>query len=42
MFIRVANSLCCEWLSRHPNPRHFTTTDFRGVMVPTMTAPPSP
>ena len=33
MFSRVGNSLCCEWLSRHPKPQHFTTTDFRGVMA---------
>ncbi len=33
MFTRVANSLCCEWLSRHPKPQHFTTTDFRGAMA---------
>lgn len=33
MFTRVANSICCEWLSRHPKPEHFTTTDFRGAMA---------
>jgi hypothetical protein len=33
MFTRVANSICCEWLSRHPKPEYVTTTDFRGAMA---------
>jgi len=33
MFRRVANSICCEWLSRHHKPQHVTTTDFRGTMA---------
>jgi hypothetical protein len=33
MFTRVANSICCEWLSRHHKPQHVTTTDFRGAMA---------
>lgn len=33
MFTRVANSLCCEWLSRHHKPEQFSTTDFRRVMA---------
>lgn len=32
MFTRIANSLCCEWLCRHRNPKYVTTTDFRGAM----------
>lgn len=33
MFARVANSICCEWLSRHHTPQYVTTTDFRGAMA---------
>jgi hypothetical protein len=32
MFTRIANSLCCQWLSRHHKPQYLTTTDFRGAM----------
>lgn len=33
MFTRVANSICCEWLSRHLKPQYVTTTNFRGSMA---------
>lgn len=33
IFTRVANSICCEWLSRYEKPKHFTTTDFRAAMA---------
>lgn len=33
MCTRVANSICCEWLSRHHKPQQITTTDFRGAMA---------
>lgn len=32
MFRRLANSLFIEWLSRHPKPRHKSTTDFHTEM----------
>lgn len=33
MFSRVANSICCEWISRHHKPEYVSTTDFRGAMA---------
>lgn len=32
IFTRIANSLCCEWLSKKKKPQHYTTTDFIGHM----------
>lgn len=32
IFSRVANSLCCHWISRKKNPSNFTTTDFQTYM----------
>lgn len=28
IFTRIANSLCCEWLSKKKKPKNHTTTDF--------------
>ena len=32
IFRRLANSLCLEWISQQPKPRHLTTTDFATEM----------
>lgn len=32
MFRRLATSLFLEWRSRHPRPKHKTTTDFQAAM----------
>ena len=32
VFSRIANSLCCHWISKRKNPSNFTTTDFQSEM----------
>lgn len=33
MRTRMANSLCCEWLSRHHQPERFSTSAFRSAVA---------
>ena len=28
IFTRIANSICCQWLSKKKKPQNYTTTDF--------------